>query len=315
VATPTSAAKTATPGDAARNLPDTGDGADRTFNSLGAYDMAHPDRTWNLPDVLREISDISLLSETSVACVQDERGTIYIFDLNSSSITDSVRFADKGDYEGLAVAGSKVFVLRSDGRLFELERLQHHPSVAKYALNLPTDESEGLCYDGRHRRLLIAPKIRKPRKSGRDVRPIHAFDLKQMASSPLAAFEIDLRDVRRFAKRHDLAVPRRPKKDGEGMHTVLLLAPSAIAVHPITGDLFVLSAADHVLISSNDRGRITGYALLDSDRFRQPEGMAFFANGDLLISNEGSDQAANLLLFHWKDARRDRQIQELGTAH
>ncbi len=272
-------------------------------NSVLTYDIDHPAQTWTLPDPLREISDITLLSSTEVACVQDERGFVFVYDLISRRITDEVRFASHGDYEGLANVGSRIYVLRSDGVLFELASLKHHPVVHSFDLHLPFRESEGLCLDTKHDRLLIAPKSRVTSETGKEVRPIYAFDLNRQVLVSEPAFELNVHAIRHYAKRHDLPVPRRPKKNGEGMHSVLHFLPSAIAVHPITGELFIVSAVDHVLVSSDESGRITGYAVLDASTFRQPEGIAFFANGDMLISNEAAGKAATLV-----------RLQQIGGA-
>lgn len=264
------------------------------------YDLNHPARTWFLPDVLKEVSDIALLSENEIACVEDEHGLVYVYDLSLARVTDKVHFASKGDYEGLAVAGQTVFVLRSDGKLFELANLKHHTSTQTHDLHLPIAESEGLCYDAARGRLLIAPKSKNQSVFGKDIRPIFAFDLKQRVVAEQPALEINLRDIRRFAKRHDLPVLRQADKDGKGSHSALRFVPSAIAMNPKSGDMFVLSSADHVLISCTTTGEVTGYALLDPELFRQPEGIAFFPNGDMLISNEASGQRATLLLFRCK---------------
>jgi uncharacterized protein YjiK len=81
---------------------------------------------------------------------------------------------------------------------------------------------------------------------------------------------------------------------------VLRFKPSAIAVHPQTGEVFILSSVDHVLISCDENGNVTGYALLDAGLFRQPEGIAFFPNGDMLIANEAAGKEPTLLLFRRK---------------
>ena len=186
-----------------------------------------------------------MLSDDEVVCVEDERGIVYVYNLETSCVTDTVHFATKGDYEGLAMVNSAVFVLRSDGRLYELWSLKRHPSLRTYDLRLPITESEGLCFDSIHNRLLIAPKSRNQGGSGKDVRPIFAFRLSQSAVSTSPAFEISLRDIRRFAERHDLPVPHQLDKVKNRMRSALRFMPSAIAMHPISGDVFVLSSMDH----------------------------------------------------------------------
>jgi hypothetical protein len=268
-------------------------------SSMG-YELDKPDLALTLPPALAEISDITTISEHEIACVQDELGIVYVYDIRSQKIVDEIRFGSKGDYEGLTKSDSKLFVLRSDGKLFELSSLKHHPTVQTYDLHLPATESEGLCLDAKHNRLLIAPKTRPSANDERDWRPIYAFDLQRMAPAQSPVFSINVRAIRHFAKYHSLPIPRRVKKGGEGMHNALHFLPSAIAIHPITGEVFLLSAQDHILVSCTETGSITGYALLDAGLFRQPEGLAFFPNGDMLISNEAGGKVATLLLYRWR---------------
>jgi hypothetical protein len=47
-------------------------------------------------------------------------------------------------------------------------------------------------------------------------------------------------------------------------------------------------------------GKVTGYAALDPELFRQPEGLAFLANGDLVIANEAAGREPTLLLFRYR---------------
>ena len=276
---------------------DIGPRAPSEGNSVLAYDFDQPTLTITLPGALREISDIAVVSESEIACVQDERGTVFVYDLTSKRITDEVRFASHGDYEGLAVVDSQVYVLRSDGMLFQLSSMKRHPAVQKFDLHLPFKESEGLCLDASHQRLLIAPKSHPEAGNGKDARPIYAFDLRSLALANSPAFEVSVRAIRRFAKRHDLPIPRRPKNNGESMHNALHFMPSAIAVHPQTGEVFIVSAVDHVLVSCDQRGNLSGYTVLDASTFRQPEGIAFLPNGDLLISNEAAGKEATLVLL------------------
>jgi hypothetical protein len=290
----------ATSSDSVRRGGSKRDAMDYPGNSALEYDLEHPDQTWSLPSTLKEVSDIAVLSENEIACVQDERGVVFVYDIKSKSITDEVRFATKGDYEGLTIVDSKLFVLRSDGLLFELSSLRHHPAVQTYDLHLPYKESEGLCLDAKHDRLLIAPKSYEQTETGKDSHPIYAFELSARALAAAPAFEVSVRAIRHFAKHHDLPIPRRVKRDGQSLHSALRFKPSAIAVHPLTGEVFILSSVDHVLVACTETGSITGYALLDASLYRQPEGIAFFPNGDMLISNEAAGKEATLLALHWK---------------
>ena len=73
-------------------------------------------------------------------------------------------------------------------------------------------------------------------------------------------------------------------KDEQG---TLRLGPSAIAIHPQTGELYVLSSVNKVLLILGSDGAIRHVEILDNSIHMQPEGITFRHDGGLYISNEG----------------------------
>ena len=76
--------------------------------------------------------------------------------------------------------------------------------------------------------------------------------------------------------------------------------PSGIAVHPLSGDIYVLSSRGKILVQLDAEGKYLDAWKLDKKNFKQPEGICFAPNGDMYISNEGRGGKANLLHFKWK---------------
>lgn len=77
-------------------------------------------------------------------------------------------------------------------------------------------------------------------------------------------------------------------------------APSALAIHPFTNEIYVISSVNKQLLVLSEDGKIKASYELTSKEFKQPEGMAFAANGDLYISNEGRGGDGNILLFRYQ---------------
>ena len=76
---------------------------------------------------------------------------------------------------------------------------------------------------------------------------------------------------------------------------------SAIAVHPITKKLYLLSASDHLFfIFNSTNGEIEHLELLNPDIFNKAEGITFMDNGDMIITNEGQNKNPTLLRFNYK---------------
>ena len=75
--------------------------------------------------------------------------------------------------------------------------------------------------------------------------------------------------------------------------------PSGIAIHPITGQIYIISSVGKLLILLSRKGKILEVRNLDSKLFIQPEGICFSPDGDLYISNEGKEGKGNILTFNY----------------
>lgn len=267
-------------------------------DTSGGYDFSDPDKKVSLPDMLHEVSGITVVSDNEVACVQDENGILFIYDIDAHEIRNQVRFAADGDYEGIACVGKTIYILRSDGVLFELSdytlpRLR----VDSIETNIPAANNEGLCYDHENNRLLVACKVAN-NKELRDLRMVYGVDLETKKRLPDPVYTIDVRDLKAFARRHSVNVPSREKK-GEKAKPFFKFRPSGISIHPVTKKLYMLSAADHLLFVFDRKGRIGHIEVLNDKLFNKAEGISFLPNGDLLITNEGQERKPSLLRFSY----------------
>jgi DNA-binding beta-propeller fold protein YncE len=77
-------------------------------------------------------------------------------------------------------------------------------------------------------------------------------------------------------------------------------APSALAIHPLTNEIYVISSVSKELLVLSADGEIKASHQLTRKEFKQPEGIAFAPNGDLYISNEGRGGDGNILLFQYQ---------------
>jgi len=264
------------------------------------YNFSSPDITYVLPDTLREVSGLTWIGGSSFACIQDENGILFIYDIEKKKLTDQYPFHLDGDYEGIANTGNSVYVLRSDGTLFEINNFRSTDfQLNTYDTGIPTDDNEGLCLDRQHNRLLIGCKSKIGKgPEFKDKRVIYSFDLttKKLSSEPV--LELNINELKRFAKLNQIPLPVKNKKKGEP-EQVLKLRISAIAIHPVTGKLFLLSAVDHMLFVFDGNGNIDAMEILNDKMFNKAEGISFFENGDLLITNEGQGKVPTLLKFNY----------------
>lgn len=267
--------------------------------NLVDYNYSNPTRRYELPSILTEVSGLVVKDSLTVVCVQDELGVLYDYSLSKKIIVAETDFAEPGDFEGITKVQDDYWVLRSDGVLFRVSPIKNNHVIESFPTQIPADNNEGLCYDAKNNRLLIACKGKIGKgKELKDKRRIYAFDLNTKVLSDEPVYDFDIAEVVDYVKREDLKVPTREKKKEE--IPVIRFRISAIGFHPITGELYVLSSADHMLLIYSASGQLLEVNLLDEEMYNKPEGISFFENGDLLITNEGQDKQPTLFLLNYK---------------
>jgi len=270
------------------------------------YNLKSPDESIELPSVLHEISGLTYIDSINFACIQDENGILFIYDFRERKIAMEFKFFSKGDYEGIARVDDTIYVLRSDGVLFEIADYKSDSIIViPYQTNIPSKDNEGLCYDTENRRLLIACKESTGKGDlSKDNRYIFAFNLDSMYLVTHPVFSFNIEKLKAFAKTNKVKLPLKGKKKGLRVETVLKLQASEIAIHPLSKKIFILSAEDYMLFVFDRTGKIEQMVMLNHTLFNQPEGITFLENGDMLISNEGpGKEPATLLRFNYHAVR------------
>ena len=264
-----------------------------TFGIDSGYNLTAPNAVIKLPKILREISGLCKIDAYTVAAVQDEDGEIFFYDLRTEEIVRELKFDKDNDYEGIACTGDDLYVLRSDGKLFEVLnfREEDDPKVEEYKTGIPVKDNEGLTFDAKNNRLLIAGKSEPKGDKYDDKRAVFAFDLesKKVIENPIYLF--DAKDIEKSVK----------KEKPEIKDLSIKINPSGIAVHPLTDRLYVLSGRDNFLYIFNRNGTPEGIFNLSRRLFKQAEGITFSKDGELLIANEGGKGKAMLLRFDYRE--------------
>lgn len=247
-----------------------GKGKNYATNSAGEVEIV---QTWRMPDLLNEVSGIAFIDEHRVAAVQDERGSIFIYDLKTSEISKEIPFAGSGDYEGIALAENTAYVVKSNGTIYEVANFLDDPKVQEYVTPLQTrNDVEGLFLDRKENRLLLALKGKSFAEE--DHKGVYAFDLgnKQFNTVPVYKLKFEGEEFKDVA---DEDVEDR-------------FFPSEINMDPATGELLLLEAEEPRLLITSPLGEAKKLYCLGKDNFPQPEGLAFDNSGKLYISNEGN---------------------------
>ena len=238
-------------------------------------------RKWSLPAELTEVSGIEYLGTGRFACIQDEQGTIFVYNTASGEIEKQVPFAGAGDFEGIAVVGSTAYAVQSDGKLYEVSGFHDSkPEVKTYTTPLTQKHDvEGLTYDSRNNRLLLVIKGAEPGSTS--YKGIYAFDLatKKLSADPV--YRIDLDD---------------PVFEGLNEKKARnVMQPSEIEIHPTTGDLYISEGTSPKLLVMDASGNNKKLYTLSPTDFPQAEGLAFSPQGELFVSNEGKTGKGTIL--------------------
>ncbi|PIE86017.1 MAG: hypothetical protein CSA05_02385, partial [Bacteroidia bacterium] len=238
-----------------------------------------------------EISGISFIGASQLACVQDELGKIYIYDYQLEEVVHKVNFGEKGDYEDIAVVGNDAWIVRSDGKLYHVQNFaSDNPKVEKYATPLTRENNaEGLCYDDQNQSLLILCKENATIEHGisyKNSRAVYEFDLKNKEFKPEARYIIRL-DALETIVEETTTTP-----SGN-----FAFRPSGIAINPLNRDVYIVSSVGKLLLTLSAKGEIKRVQKMSKKVNKQPEGICFNTAGDLFISNEGRKGKGNILWF------------------
>lgn len=271
-------------------------------DSTAPYTFESPTRTTPLPDILKEISGMALLDDGHVVAIQDEAGILFVIDLETGRSVEQWKFGGRRDYEDLVLLDDRVVVLESNGTLFEVTDWRGpNATTREIETGLSSRfDTEGLAYDDSTGRLLLACK-EYPGDNLDGYRAVYAFDIVTGRLNAEPAYLLSIAEMAPYAR---TAEPRNLEEKLraliEGRKYEFGIQPSALAFHPVTGELYVLSAETKAIAVLGRDGRLRHVHLLPQALFRQPEGITFYPNGDLLISNETNAGPATIHLFTYQ---------------
>jgi uncharacterized protein YjiK len=250
-----------------------------SYPSPPGYNFTSPN-LYKLPGILDEISGIFFYAkDSSLFAIQDEKGWLFKIHLRIPLQIEKWKFSNGADYEDITLADSTFFVLRSKGIIEKFKfSTPDSVSIQPYRLSEEKNEFETLYYDSSLHQLIVICKNCEQDK--RKEVSSFAFDLSTNSFSP--SFKIETTAI----------------KDELGEDDKFRLKPSAAAIHPLTGELYVLASVNHVLVVLNKDHSVRSAYRLDPGLFKQPEGMTFTPKGDLIVSNEVAEGgSANILFF------------------
>ncbi len=266
------------------------------------YRLHQPDQTFLMPPDLLEISGLGLAPDgKTLVAVQDEEGIVFFLNRKTGSIIRQIAFWKDGDYEGIEMVGKDIFVVKSSGTIYHILYYDNrYDQVEKYSFSLSRENDvEGLAYDAKNNRLLLACKAKAESTDTSDTqRGIYSFDLNTMQLSTQPVFTISLEDVQQYLTTVGTTVEKLEQQFAEDAEK-FAFAPSGIAIHPRTGHIYIISSVGKTLFVLHEQGKILHIEKLQKKIHTQPEGICFAQDGTLYISNEGKKgEPGKIYVFH-----------------
>lgn len=254
------------------------------------YRFAKPDFTFELDKDLREISGLACWNEDTLVSIEDESATIFFLSAKDGSIIKKTDFGDKGDYEGIAVVDREIYILRSDGDIFKVKHPLREKSKGDKNENdlSQQDDAEGLCFDAKSNSLLIAAK-EEGKYEG--FRVIYQMGIREKDIEKKPFLLID----------KEVLLKALHAKNGNRFGSSF--KPSGIAFQPLTGDFYIVSAANNLLAAFDEQNRLIDVVKLPKAYAVQVEGICFAPDGRLFISTEGEEEKGKLVvlkMMKWK---------------
>lgn len=237
------------------------------------YNLLNPDKVFELPDQLREISGIALSDENTIFCIQDEFGIVFKYDIQKEEVTGIVRFTDIGDFEDISIMGDTAYILRSDATIFSFNYKNFKGKYNQTIIPVNCMNSEGICVnDGKI--MYLSCKDQSINNSG-TIRTLYSFPTDRMYKSEIFA-SIDIDEINELFSKLYPSI----KKES------ITFNPSAVNINPVTKELYILSASNRMMaVYSNNK--LKGLYPLPAEVYYKPEGLTFNKEGDMYISSEG----------------------------
>jgi uncharacterized protein YjiK len=258
------------------------------FQSPQGYDLQHP-YIQKLPLELDEISGLAYVDrDSSLLAINDERGWLYKIHPGKPAQLEKWAFDRGGDYEDLVVLGDTIYVLQSNGNLVVLSFLDRADSL--YRVHYEFDAKSG----GEFESLYWDPGLRQMTLVCKDCKQDKKKEVSRFLFQPDGHFEMAPAAL-----------------DAKGVAALIgeksiRFKPSAAAIHPLTGELYLISAVNKLLVIAQTDGTIQQAFHLNPALYKQPEGLAFDPAGNLYISNEAAEVglAELLILPYHRNTRR-----------
>ncbi len=265
-----------------------------TFSKKGivSYNYKVPDKVKELDMELREISGLDYnVINNSLLAINDEKGFVYELGIDDFDIISKNEFWNTGDYEGVEFDGMYIWVVKSNGKLYQFDPISKE--TEEFETKLSSDNNvEGLCYDDEKQFFYLACKGKTLNKKDKTrTKAVYTFNLKDKKLEKDPLVKIHPHKIKKFIEQ----VADR-NVDDNYLDRADVFSPSAIAINK-NRDLYILSARGSMLMIVDFNSEIKQITFLNPKYLPQPEGICFDEEENLYLSTEGKSKKGKLLFY------------------
>lgn len=265
------------------------------------YSLDKPTAVFEMPPSLIEISGLTYSDRKNILyTINDEKGIIYGIDPLNGNVIDKIDFGRPDDYEGIAYCNGMIYIAESNGNIKVVNEKLSERHAAYKSLLSKDNNIEGAVYDPVSKSILLAAKgnskIEGDEKMKKSIFSMHITDGK-VDDQPYIS--LNVKDAAEKFQKQD--IEDSPIGNARSTYRIKQFAPSGIAIHPKTNNLYLLSARGNLLLVTNKEAELLALVLLDQSLHVQPEGICFAPDGTLFIANEGRRESNGKLYSYAMD--------------
>ncbi len=247
-------------------------------------DDEKPVAQWIMPTELREISGLALLPNGQLLAHGDEQAIVVVLDPRTGLVAG--RFQLKGglhgDFEAITVVGNDIWMMQSNGRLFQFRQgankarvpyVMHDTKLGKEC------EFEGIAYEADSSRLVMTCK-RVTKKGAKDQLILYRISIQGGVLGEISPLSIPLEDV-------------------IGGNKWKHFHPTDITVDPTTGNYVIIAAQEEAILVMTPAGEVVRSGSLPG-KHPQAEGVAITPDNVLIVSDEATNKPAVITLYRWR---------------
>lgn len=239
---------------------------------------------WVLPAELKEISGLAVTANGNLLAHNDEQGRVFVIDPKRGVVVKQFMLGKgdlRGDFEAIAVSGSEIFMLVSNGTIYRFREGSDGQSVPYTTIDTKLGrecEFEGIAVD-RADGMVLLPCKNVSKKGPKGQLVIYRWSLK---GGPMQQPSM-------------LTVPLSLLIGPNGWKS---LHVSDMAIDPETKNYVMIASQEKAIVQITPGGEVVDSRPLPEPS-EQAEGLAITNDGILAISDEGNRSLATITLYSW----------------